>query len=180
MSLETIVNYYKKRDLTADEIERLLHKKVILYSDLKNYKSIYEVLGKENFAVILYQCSSYSNGHYIALSKNDKTGKIRYFCSFGLSPLTELQYTKYDQRLPPYLLQLLNGVDYEVNKIDYQGKYSNVCGRYSILACNLRNISLQQIYILLSTNSGFFKDRDNLVCALTLLPLDDIEKYYNK
>jgi hypothetical protein len=180
MSLERIVEYYNMRDLSGEEIQALTGKQPILYSDLKNYSSIEQVLGKEKYVVLLYQTSSYTTGHFVSLSMGDN-GKVRYFDSYGIrGPLQEIQYTPFEQKLPPYLNNLLEKVDYESNGVDYQSKKHGIstCGRWSSLACRLRNVPLQRIEQMIRGNRGsFFNDSDNVATILTLFALNNIEKY---
>lgn len=180
MSLETLVKYYKMTDLTGQEIETLTGKTPILYSSLGKYKNVEEVVGKEGFCVILLQTSSKTTGHWCCLTRNDNTGLIRWCDSYGFFPDAERQYTKYDQALPKYLTNLLEGHQFEYNKQDYQSKKAgtSTCGRFASLFCKFRNLSLLQIKELYTTNQGaFFKDVDNTVCLLTLIGLQDITQY---
>lgn len=180
MSLERIVEHFKKTDLSGDDIETLVGKPVVLYSDLGKYKSITQLLGKEKYVVILYQTSSYTSGHYIAITQND-SGKIRYCDSYGIkNPLTELQFTPYDKVLPKYLDKLLGGIDYESNTTDYQSKTPTIstCGRWASLFCKFRNLTLVQIRELFTANkSAYLNDSDNASVLLTLLALKDITSY---
>lgn len=180
-NLESMVLKYKMLDLTGDEIQRLTGKAPILFSDLSKFKTIDQVLGEENHVVILYQTSSYTTGHYVAITRNDITGKIRYCDPYGISsPLKEIQYTEFDQALPNYLQNLLGGINYEANTTDFQSWRAGVstCGRYAGLFCKLRNLSLLQIDYVLKRNSGFLSNPDNVATILTLMSLDDIAKYY--
>jgi hypothetical protein len=181
MSLQKIVKFFKMRDLSGDEIETLIGKSPILYSDLKKFSSINELLGKENYCIILYQTSSYTTGHFIAITRGDD-GKVRYCDSYGIqTPDEELQFTPFDEPLPRYLTNLLKGVDFESNTIDYQSKNKGIstCGRYASFFCRMRNLSLVQIDKLLKDNqSEFLNNPDNAVCLLTLLSLKDIEQYF--
>jgi hypothetical protein len=179
-NLQAVVNHYKYTDLSGDEIQTLTGRQPILFSDLAKYSNIDDVLGKLNHATILYQTSSYTQGHYVALTRGDN-GKIRYCDSYGIpNPLTEVQYTPYDQALPNYLNQLLKGIDYESNTIDYQSwKKTATCGRFAAFFCRLRNLSLQQINYLFK-NQGFLSDPDNMVTILTLFSLKDISEFFTK
>jgi hypothetical protein len=179
-NLEAVVNYYKYTDLSGDEIETLTGRQPILFSDLAKYQNINQVFGKFNYAIILYQTSSYTNGHYVAITRNDE-GKIRYCDSYGIpNPLKEVQYTPYDKALPNYLDKLLQGIDYESNTKDYQSwKKTATCGRYASFFCRLRNLSLQQIDYLFK-NQGFLSIPDNMVTILTLFGLKDISEYFQK
>jgi hypothetical protein len=180
MSLERIVKHYKMTDLTGEEIENIIGKPPILYSDLAKYKSLEQVVGKEKYAIILYQTSSYSEGHYVAITQGDN-GVFRYCDSYGIDVLHELQYTPYDQQLPKYLVHLFEKVgNYEVNRTDFQGKRSGIstCGRWSSLFCKFRNLPLLRITELFKTNNdAFLRDNDNCATILTLLALNDITSY---
>jgi hypothetical protein len=180
MSVEDCVAYFVKQDLSGQEITELIKKPVVIYSDLGKYRSLSQLLGKEKYVVILYQTSSYSTGHFVAITQGDN-GKVTYFDSYGIpNPDTELQFTPYDKPLPKYLTKLLEGVDYESNTVDYQSKKSGIstCGRYASIACLWRNLSLLQIRELLKNNkSAYLQDTDNLVCLLTMLALSDIRDY---
>lgn len=180
MSIERCVSHFIATDLSGDEIFKLIGKEVVLYSDLKNYKTIQQLLGKEGYVVILYQTSSRTQGHFVAITKNS-AGKVRYCDSYAIkTPDAEVQYTPYDKKLPPYLTDLLKGVDYESNSVDYQSTSPTVstCGRYASLFCLFRNLSLNQIHELYKGNgSAYLRNTDNLVVLLTLVGLRDIRNY---
>jgi len=181
MSLEQIVKYYKMRDLSGSEIENLIGKPPILYSDLKHFGSIEQVLGKEGYCVVLYQTSSKTVGHFVALTRGEG-GKLRFADSYGLYPDAERQYTQYDEAIPAYLTRLLEGTNFEYNKTDWQSWKHGVstCGRFSSLFCLFRNLSLAQIEELFKMNqSAFLKDTDNVAVLLTLIGLDNIQEYGN-
>jgi hypothetical protein len=176
--LSNIIRYYKKRDLTGTEIERLVGKGPILYSDLGKYKNLDELLGPENYCIVLYQTSSRTTGHFVAITRNDFTGQVSYNDSYGIkSPDEEIQYTPYDKPLPKYLTRLLQGTDYISNNVDYQatGKVST-CGRWSSLFCLLRNLSQAQFRSVFKGNPGI--NSDDIATELTLLALNDISEYF--
>jgi len=180
MSLQKIVEFYMKRDLSGEEIVKLIGKEVVLYSDLKNYKTIDQLLGKENYVVILYQTSSITTGHFVAITRNEKTGKVRYNDSYGLDPLTELQYTAFDKPLPRYLIDLLQNVPYETNRVDYQSRKAGVstCGRYASLFCLFQNFTLQELGEIFTKNATpYLNVADNSVTLLTLVALKDIRDF---
>jgi hypothetical protein len=180
MSLQQMVLHFKKTDLSGEEIQNLTGKPPILYSDLGKFTNINQVLGKEGFQVVLLQTSSKTTGHWVALTRNDITGRIRYNDSYGFNLPEERQYTKYDEALPMYITNLLANIDYEHNTVDYQAKKSGIstCGRFASLFCKFRNLSLAQIKEMYTMNQdAFFKDVDNTVTLLTLTALDDITSY---
>lgn len=182
ITLQDMIAHYKGIDLNGDEILELVGKAPVLYSNLSRYSNIDQLLGNEGYAIVLYQTSSISSGHYVAITRN-AMGKYRYCDSYGLpNPDTELQYTPFDQPLPKYLTKLLAGTGYESNTFDYQRKNPGVstCGRWSAIFCKLRNLSLTQIQELFTLNSDpILRDPDNSACLLTFLSLRDIPLYYS-
>lgn len=181
-SLQDIIAVYKMRDLSGDQIKALVGKGPILYSDLGRYKTINQLLGPEKFAIILLQTSNKTTGHFVSVSMNDATGRVRFFDSYGYSPDQILQFTPYDQQLPLYLKALLNGVDYEYNSVDYQSKTpgTSTCGRYACLSVMWRNLTLSQFHELLLTNKDKWLSPDNIVTMLTSVQLHNIRDFFTR
>jgi hypothetical protein len=187
MSLERVAQYYSKQDLTGQDIFDLTGKQPVIYSELKNYSSLKQLLGSENFCVILYQTSSKTTGHWVAVMCNEKTNDIVYFDSYGIHYDGEIQKgADYDKPLPRYLTQLIegDGRPIKVNQTDFQkwSKGISTCGRWSSIAVKfLRHITLQQFQILFTTNqSALLNQADIAATLLTLLALRDIPQYFNK
>jgi hypothetical protein len=187
MSLESIVNYFKQRDLNGGEIENLVGKYPILYSDLKKYESLTSLLGKHNYIVVLYQTSSKTTGHYVSISFNPEINTIRFCDSYGFPMDTEQQYAAYDKPLPKYLSILVEKhirdhpeCKFEFNTHDYQRKSSKIttCGRYSSLFSLFYKVPLIKIHEMLRMNhSAFLSDPDNVATILTLVGLNNIQDY---
>ena len=57
MSIEQLVTHFKTRDLTGQDIIKLIEKGPVIYSDLKKYRNLNQLLGKEGYVVLLYQTS---------------------------------------------------------------------------------------------------------------------------
>ena len=124
--------------------------------------------------------SSKTDGHYIAITQNDKTGKYRYCDSYSLTPTSELKFTPFDKPLPKYIINLFQNVDWEHNNVDYQSKEHGVstCGRWAMLFCKFRNLSLAQFHAIFKTNSApYLQQSDNDACLLTLVLLNNITSY---
>ena len=177
-----MIKHFVLKDLDGQEILQLTGRSPVLFSDLGKYKSIKQLLGKEGFVVLLLQTVNVASGHFVAITENTQTGKIRYFDSYGFSPLLEIQeYVPFDNKnYPNYLVRLFRDVDFEYNKIDYQSKHPGVstCGRWASIACKLRNLSLLQIRELFKGNSNaWLQDSDNVACMLTMLPIHNITEY---
>lgn len=183
MSLEKMTLFYKDRDLSGQEIIKLVGKPPVVYSELGKYKTIDQLLGKENYCIVMYQTSSRTTGHFVAITRNDKTGQIRYADPYGIpNPDTELQFTQYDQPIPKYLTALLKGTNFESNLVDYQGgKKVSDCGRWSSLFCILHNLTRLELQTLFKTNgSGFLGNSDNCAVLLTLFALSDLTKFFHQ
>jgi hypothetical protein len=178
MSLETLVKHFNYQDLNGNEIQRLIGKAPVVYSDLQNNPSLESLLGKEKYFVLLYQTSNKTTGHYVCISANDK-GVVRFVDSYGFHPAQIRTMTPYDDKYPTFILNLLEPYQVEYNTFDYQGKKGiSTCGRWASLFCKLRNVPLSSINRMFTTNkSEFMNDYDNVATLLTLYSLDDISKF---
>lgn len=188
MSLQNIVAEYIKKPLSGQEIKRLTGVSPILYSDLAKYKKLEDVLavyGKP-YAIILYQVSSKTDGHYNAIGVNFE-GQPFQFDPYGYPDIKIQQLSPYDEKLPDYITPLLE--DYSkrknkqmiINKVDYQSKSGNVadCGRHSGLACIFSQfMTFQNMSELYFHNQSSYLKGDNVATLLTLMCLDDIGRYY--
>ena len=182
MSIENLVNYFKKTDLTGNDIIKLTGKPPVIYSDFKKYKNVNSLLGSQGYIIILYQTSSKTTGHFCCLSvRNDE---LYWFDSYGFAPDAERQYTPYDQKLPRYLTQLLEADGRPIlwNKHDYQSKDITVatCGRWSAVKCLLKDLSPQDFQHIFYTNKDPYLTSDNLIVMLTLIGLNNINEYFEK
>lgn len=179
---EKVVEHYIKQDLTGDDIETLIHKPPVLYADLGKFKNVEELLGKDNYAVILYETSSRTSGHWVALYKRFD-GVLCFSDSYGMRYDTEQQYAPYTEKLPRYLTQLIegSGMPVEYNKVDYQNKNSRIatCGRYACFFCLFGKImKFDEIQSFLQRNQDSFLTPDNIVCLTTLWGLGEIRNYF--
>lgn len=176
-----MINYFKMKDLDGLEIEDLIGKPPIPYNELTKYKNVDELLGKENYAIILYLTAP-NEGHYVAITANDETGKIRFFDSYGLHFGAEKEYgAGYSNQFGRQIDRLIGQYNPEWNKVDYQSKKSKIstCGRWSSIACKLRNLSLKQIEeFFKGNNDSFLRQDDNIATLLTMLTLNDITSYF--
>ena len=185
MSVEMLVNYYKGQDLSGTDIQTLTGRAPVLYSDLKNFSSISELLGKFHFVILLYQTSAVNTGHFVCLRENDQ-GELSYSDSYGYKYDTEQSLgATFDLRFPPYLTQLIekDGRVCDWNKYDYQRKSGAIatCGRYSSVFAMWRNLSFEEIKGIFTKNSDpWLNVPDNLVVVMTLLPLSNIKEFFQR
>lgn len=115
--------------------------KIMKYSDLKNYKTITQLLPKDKSYVFLLYQHAPNNGHWVLLMRYGKT--IEFFCSYGSQIDAPLTWTnpKARQMLGegvPYLTNLLkaqsefNAIH---NPVQYQSKGSDkaTCGAHDVM-----------------------------------------------
>lgn len=184
MSFQSIANFYIKQDLTGDDIFKLTGKQPIIYSQLKSYSSVEQLLGKEGFIVILYETSSRTSGHWTCLTKTFE-GKLRFCDSYGLYPDDEDQYAHTNALIPKYLTALISksNMPFEYNQVDYQRKSSSVstCGRFaSFFSITAREMTLDEVKTFLTGNASSILNSDFIVTAYTMHTLREIRGYFEK
>ena len=183
------INFFKEEvPLSNTDIERLLGGQcnIVLYENMHKFKSIYEVLGKNRCAIILYQ-STPAYGHWCALIETqDEEGKpmLEFFDAYGD---TKKHSGKPDAKLElipepwrsesnqdhTYLLDLMENTYPGVisyNEFPFQkmkgkdGKPIVSCGRHAALRVALRDLTLYEYQELFSDMA----EADNIVSYLTM------------
>lgn len=183
-SIENIVKHYADRDLSGVEIENLIGKPPILYSDLTKYTFNTFFPRDSPFQIVLLQTKAINFGHYVACFLTDDA--IYYQDSYGLgAPDTYKSYTKYDEEYPPLLKNLLatdpRRRQVISNKTDFQkwGK-AQTCGRWASLRILFRNLTNPQFESLFRGNQGFLNRPDYVATILTLNGLDNVQEFFEK
>lgn len=144
---------------------------LVLYSDIKKYKTIDELLGPHKAAIILYvfQKKPFTYGHWVLIMKRGK--ELEFFDSYGSeidSPLDEVptNLKKQTNQDFPYLTKLIVESPYRIqyNEHQFQKRNPNIrtCGRYVALRLLLRDLSLKKFEKLFKGNNS-----DQLVTVLT-------------
>lgn len=171
--MDKLVNKVIDNDLNALDVQKICFNKykVLLYSDLINYKNINEVLGKYNGTIILFQNTKLT-GHWCCIwYNNDKT--IHFFDPYGFEIDTQLNLATYVKK--KYLSDLFNksGCHIDFNKYELQKftKNINTCGRWCGLRLRFRYLSHKKFYELFTKNKYY--SPDFWVSALTMLINDD-------
>ena len=147
---EKLLNYYKT------ELARMLsnvdfipffgidvEKKIMLYSELKNYNTILDLFPKDDYRIILIEQEK-NVGHWVvALRINEK---VIFFDSYGLYPDDQLDFiSKIKNRLlgqsHPEIRRLMKGIEkyglkawYSKTKYQSEGDNISTCGRWVCLA----------------------------------------------
>ena len=156
--------------LSKTDIEKIFnHKiKVLLYSDIANYKSIDDLLKPYGRVCILYYWKKYS-GHWVCVFRN-KNGRVEIFDSFGTFPdgtLKEINYNfrKETNQAYKHLTDLLlkGGREVEYNDKKLQGDKSSTCGRWCIYRMLRNDLTIEEFQDLFKR----IKDKDKKIISLT-------------
>jgi hypothetical protein len=142
------INY----SLSNFDIDKYLNKKsnIILYKDLKKYKSIDDALGHDGYFILLYETRE-RYGHWTIIIKLDDN-TIEHFDSYGLKPDDELNYIKplfkIINNIIPYLSWLFINSKYKIEYNNYQlqsmQKGINTCGRHILMRLKYRKYNIDQ------------------------------------
>ena len=170
--------------LTGKQIEEVLGKfEPMLYSKLSEYDTIEELLPNVySWRVILLETKAYT-GHWTNIIRLPDD-KYYYFNSYGDS-------FKKDLNLIPRMVRKILGEDVNYldillkdksvtwNKVKYQGKTSQVCGRYVMLCidliCNMKRPVSEFHSLLVKTKRDLkLKSFDEAIVKLT----DRVEATY--
>jgi hypothetical protein len=142
---------------------------LVTYPEIKKYKTLDELLGKDRACIILYlQTSEY--GHWCCIfEREDKPGLINFYDPYGYFPDDELEFNKpatnkkLGQTMPYLSMLMINDKDkyaftYNNYKLQSAGKNNNICGRAVGLRINFKDIDDKEFYDLLSKNKCYSKD----------------------
>lgn len=115
--------------------------KIMRYSDLKDYKTITQLLPKDKSYVFLLYQHSPNSGHWVLLMRYG--GTIEFFCSYGSAIDAPLKWTNPKDRqmlgeAVPYLTNLLRSQkEFNVihNPVAYQAKGTDkaTCGAHDVM-----------------------------------------------
>lgn len=185
MSCTAIIDYQITQDLSNKDIFELTGKQPIIYEELRKYKSIDQLLGKEQFIIILYEVASAFSGHWVALYRQSADNQLVFFDSYGMQPDQEDLYAQTNALIPKYLTHLLekSAEKYTWNTVDYQSKNSGVstCGRWASCAVRcFRHMNIDQVQSFLKTNESAWLTPDRIVTLLTVFTLNQIQAYFKQ
>lgn len=162
-----------KISLSGEDIYNALHKKtnIITYAQLRDYKSIDELLKPSGSIVILYETSK-GFGHWVCLYKDGS--KIVFFDPYGLKPDEELKFIPKHFRKEngtnyPLLTYLLyksgKNIEYNNHRLQRSLKDANTCGRHCIVRILNKKIPLDKYAEILQNVKNITPDQ--VVTALT-------------
>ena len=157
----------EKVSLSDKDILQLTQNKcrVMTYSDLLNYKTLDEALGRNNALCVLYETSD-KFGHWVAVIKTN--GIIEHFDPLSSKPDREFKHISDEYKKNPYLSHLMKESPYKLSYNQYKFQKNkpniNTCGRHCAMRIILKNYTLEE-YKKLMTNKTY--DPDFLVTLFT-------------
>jgi len=166
------------RSLSGDEVLDIADgkAKLIVYEDLKNFRTLDELLSPHASVVILYEWereNDSSYGHYVAV--NRVKDSIEHFDSLMFLPDRELglvpeNIKKGTRQDHTYLTRLYSASGYPIsyNHHKLQADDTATCGRWAGLRCRMKNIDLD-VFANYFLNNGVMSP-DQLVTILTHAP----------
>jgi len=173
--MENFINDYCDNYALSDaELERLSKYKinVVSYSDIK---SLDDIFGDKNAAIVLYQTTDKYSGHWVLIMRYVYNGihTIEYFDPYG-DDIDNIITRKlhYNPKQKPIMYDILSQSDSDIiiNNFKFQELSNNTqtCGRWCIVRFLLRMIPLTK-FCALFKKKNYKLSRDNLTCLLTLL-----------
>lgn len=162
--------------LSDDEIHSVLGKfKPMLYSELKDYPTIEDLLKKDyDWRIILLETKE-NSGHWVCIMRKTDNDYY-YFNSYGDSYNKDLYLIPRMMRKilgqdDNFLNKLLIDKNVEYSKNRFQGNNSSVCGRYCLFVIdycmNLKHSFKDAISFLKSKKKELGLSYDNTIIALT-------------
>ncbi len=148
--------------------------RILKYSELKNYKTIFELLPKINTFFICLLEENLNRGHWVTIMRL-KNGFF-YFNSYGqkydrdVSVIPRCIRKILGQDPAREFTRLLGGRPCDWNKTKLQGETSQVCGRYCVLAivflCFLGHSPAELIEFLTEKAAAEGTTPDAVVCQI--------------
>ena len=202
--MDKLITRIYEQDLNGTDIDYLTKgkAKVILYEDLQNVNNILDIFGlfdanlkssKDDFlpqkkgsktfvfdnVIMLFPVKSNTNGHWIAIMKNNKTQTITHWDPYGFSwieemPYTQNKYVKMNLLGNLYNLAKYNGWNVQWNKYKFQEQKNNIntCGRHCCIRVRFDYLDNDK-YAKMMLNQKMKPDW--IVTCLTFVSLDEDE-----
>lgn len=174
MNIKKHIRELVKEPISSKYIEDLVKGvNFVPYSNIKYMRSINDVLGPNNMAVIIYLLGS-EVGHFVCIFKDNNI--IQYCNSYGMEPDDDLKIVPREVRVQlnetePYLFKLMveSGYPCEYNEYKLQGPRTSTCGRHCIVRLWNKHLDSEGYARRLYTSSVRANcTMDELVTILTL------------
>ena len=179
--MDKLITRIYEQDLNGTDIDYLTKgkAKVILYEDLQNVNNILDIFGFFDAVIMLFPVKSNTNGHWIAIMKNNKTQTITHWDPYGFSwieemPYTQNKYVKMNLLGNLYNLAKYNGWNVQWNKYKFQEQKNNIntCGRHCCIRVRFDYLDNDK-YAKMMLNQKMKPDW--IVTCLTFVSLDEDE-----
>lgn len=167
------------KPLSDSDLRKLIegHAKVVLYSNLKGYSSLNELLNCPGQSIFLLYQQAPNYGHWTCLFKQGN--RIEFFDPYGINVDDELKWTDPSMRKQlhmdkPWLSKLLYEspphytLIYNQHPFQKRGNDINTCGRWCVLRLLFKNLSLEQFVELFGKSNIKKKSLDSIVTLLTI------------
>jgi hypothetical protein len=144
---------------------------IVQYSDIHNFKTIDDLLGRYNKCVILYHTSE-NYGHWCCIYQYKNT--IYFFDSYGFMIDDQLNFLHKDLRddlnsdfmhLTKLLYNSKKKIEYNEYQLQARLPNVNTCGRWVICRLLYPQISIDDFYKIFKDASKYI-DIDELICKL--------------
>lgn len=152
--LKKVLKYYKGISLSDADVMKLVNgkAKVLVYSDLANYKTLDDAMGPHGALFLLYE-SQPDYGHWTCVFRRGNL--IEFFDSYGGFPDTQLEwiddhFREISGQSYPLLTWLLYHSPYDLsyNEHKFQKKGDDIatCGRWCSLRLAMKDMPLEEFY----------------------------------
>lgn len=153
--------------------------KIILYPNLKRYKTIEQVFGNKKNVIILYihdETPSSITGHWCSVTKYNNL--YSFYDSFGMMPddiimmKTEQDRDKTNQEhnyLSALLFNSKQPVEYNEFQFQDNDQDVNTCGAHTGVRCRFSDIPLKEYQKVFNVLKKHFLNTDKLVVELAKL-----------
>lgn len=167
MDIYDKIQYIKQLPTSNVELEEALGRpiNVVRYTDLKKYKNIDDLLGKNGECIILYETSP-DIGHWVCCFKRGNN-TISFFDSLGLMPDDQfhsicIKFRKSQGISIPYLTYLLDASNKKIewNEYNLQDPDDSIstCGRWCVLRLRMKHLTPKKFYELFKTDNNLSSD----------------------
>ena len=174
--MEVVLKNAEKKELTDTDIRNITNLPnllVVPYHELDCYNDIFEIFGKENCFVLLYEQNHINEGHYIACIYHPENNTIESFDSLGYPIDKELDYSNLNKN-KYYTSLILKAVQsrgcrivQNTRRVQRDANSINTCGRHVSVRLSFRHLNLQD-YLDVITGYKHINS-DDLVSLLTML-----------
>ncbi len=182
MSLLRVIKNIEQQPITGDYLHKIIPQttKIIAYHELRNTKSMYDLLGSDNQFILLLE-SEYNTGHFVAVIYHTDSNTLEWFDPYGKThdQLINKGLSYYTNNGGEYFFNTLlfnfiqiSNCKYSINKNRYQllKNNSQTCGRHSGFRLVLSKLHNDQYNkAMQELKSHYNIPYDDLIVLLTML-----------